>query len=208
MRITGSAMARSPAWLLLVLSGGVMADDVRLPAPVLQWSFYIFLIFALSVAIGIFFLRKRRGLVNEPLTSAVIQPFAQVYSVAPETSVADCARRMKEKQIGAVLVMENSRLVGILSERDCVNRVIASGLDAGATKVADVMTRDPACVAPDTSLYDAIEIVTNYRVRHLPVVENDEIVGVVSARDLLFRLAARERNLGTDLRAGGANGDL
>ena len=75
---------------------------------------------------------------------------------------------MVEQKIGAVLVMNGNRLVGIFTERDCLMRVLGAGIDPAATLVRDVMTEDPYCVTPNTSLSEAMAIVTNYRVRHLP----------------------------------------
>jgi CBS domain-containing protein len=167
-----------------------LAEDVLLPAPVLQASFYIFLFFAIAVAIGIFFIRKRPGLVNEPLGSLIEGPTQPVHSVGRNTSVRDCVRTMMEQRIGAVLVMEGDALIGIFSERDCMQRVIGAGLDPETTLVRDVMTENPHCVTPNTSLSEAMAIVTNYRVRHLPVIDSGMVLGLVSSGDLLFRLAS------------------
>lgn len=188
-------MRRIPHLLLaaatLLASASVQAEDVRLPAPVLQWSFYIFLLFAAAVAIGIFFIRTRPGLVNEPLGTLIEKPVrSPVHAVDKNTPVSDCVKLMVEQQIGAVLVMDGNRLAGIFSERDCLQRVLGAGADPARTLVRDVMTEDPYCVTPSTSLSEAMAIVTNYRVRHLPVLDNGEVLGVISSGDLLLRLAA------------------
>ena len=99
-----------------------LAEDVRLPAPVLTWSFYIFLLFAAAVAVGIFFVRTRKGLVNEPLGSLVEGPTLPVHAVGRNTPVRECVQQMIELNIGAMLVMEGDELLGIFSERDCLVR--------------------------------------------------------------------------------------
>jgi CBS domain-containing protein len=167
-----------------------LAEDVRLPAPVLTWSFYIFLLFAAAVAVGIFFVRTRKGLVNEPLGSLVEGPTLPVHAVGRNTPVRECVQQMIELNIGAMLVMEGDELLGIFSERDCLVRVVGQGLDPGETLVRDVMTPDPRCVTPQTSLHEAMSIVTNYRIRHLPVIDGGKVLGMVSSGDLMLRLAS------------------
>jgi CBS domain-containing protein len=175
---------------LALLAQPALAEDVQLPAPVLTWSFYIFLFFAAAVAIGIFFVRTRGGLVNEPLGSLVEAPATPVYSVSKNATVRDCVHKMMNHRIGAILVMENERLIGIFSERDCLLRVVGPGLDPEQTLVRDVMTKDPHCVTPQTSLSEAMNIITNYRFRHLPVIDNGRVLGMVSSGDLMLRLAS------------------
>lgn len=183
-----------PLTCLALLSSPASAEDVLLPAPVLQWSFYIFLFFALAVVVGIFFVRTREGLVNESLGSLIETPTHPVYSVGKNTPVKACVRKMVEHHIGAILVMEGQELVGIFSERDCMQRVVDAGLDPESTLVRDVMTENPYCVTPTTSLSEAMAIVTNYRIRHLPVVEENRVLGMVSSGDLILRLAAGEES--------------
>lgn len=181
------------ACLMVMLTAAMspaVAEDVRLPAPVLQWSFYIFLFFAAAVAIGIFFVRTRPGLVNEPLDELIDQPMGQVHSVTPHASVKEAVELMTKLQIGALLVMEDDRLAGVFSERDCMTRVVALGRDPALTPVGLVMTRDPYCISPQTTLSDALAVVTNYRIRHLPVVADGRVLGIVTSGDLILRLAA------------------
>jgi CBS domain-containing protein len=142
------------------------------------------------VAIGIFFVRTRGGLVNEPLGSLVEGPTLPVHAVGRNTPVSECVQKMIELNIGALLIMEGDELLGIFSERDCLVRVVGAGLDPGETLVRDVMTPDPRCVTPQTSLHEAMNIVSNYRIRHLPVIDGGQVLGMVSSGDLMLRLAS------------------
>ena len=107
----------------------------------------------------------------------------QVWSVAPAASVLDALNMMVEKNIGAVLVMDEDRLVGILSERDHTRNVVLKGRTAKDTLVSDTMTRRPVCVRPNQTVDDCMALMTDKRVRHLPVVEEDRVVGLISIGD-------------------------
>jgi CBS domain-containing protein len=172
----------------MVAASAVFAEDVQLPAPVLQWSFYVFLIFALVVGLGIFFVRNKKEVTDEPLSNLIEEPDSMTHSVGPYTSVVDCVQQMNELKIGAMLVMDDKQLVGIFTERDCLTKVVGAWLDPKTTKVGEVMTKDPYCVSPATSLEEAMNIISNQRFRHLPVVENGKVLGVVSSGDLTHRL--------------------
>jgi CBS domain-containing protein len=115
---------------------------------------------------------------------SVIEPRKLVVA-APRATVAEAARLMKEGKVGAVLVVEGGRLVGIFTERDALFRVIACGLDPAATALSEVMTREPKTVAPDETFGYALLLMYENGFRHAPVVENGRPVGVVSARHAL-----------------------
>jgi CBS domain-containing protein len=104
-------------------------------------------------------------------------------SVEPGLPLTEVAKRMVAKDVGAVLVTEGKRLVGILTERD-VLRAVARGIEEGTT-VADWMTRDPETLEPDESTQHAAVLMIHGGFRHLPVTENDEVVGMLSIRDLM-----------------------
>jgi CBS domain-containing protein len=104
-------------------------------------------------------------------------------SVEPGLSLTEVAKRMVAKDVGAVLVTEGKQLVGILTERD-VLRAVARGIEESTT-VADWMTRDPDTLAPDESTQHAAVLMIHGGFRHLPVTENDEVVGMLSIRDLM-----------------------
>jgi len=103
----------------------------------------------------------------------------------PETTVSKAAGLMARKKVGAILVLEHGTLVGIFTERDVVFRVIAQGCDAQTTRLADVMTTAPKTVEPDKSFGYALLLMHENRFRHLPVVENGKVIGIVSARNAL-----------------------
>lgn len=109
----------------------------------------------------------------------------KLLTAPPETTVRKAAELMAQRQVGAVMVIEEGRLVGIFTERDAVFRVVARGLDSQTTALADVMTAAPKTIAPDKSFGYALLVMHENGFRHLPVIENGKLVGVVSARDAL-----------------------
>ena len=115
---------------------------------------------------------------------SVIEPRKLVVA-APETSVAEAAKLMKKNGVGAVLIVEQGRLVGIFTERDAVFRVMAPGRDPKSTALHEVMTREPATVAPHETFGYALLMMYEQGFRHVPVVENGRPIGVVSARKAL-----------------------
>ena len=104
----------------------------------------------------------------------------------PETiTVSEAARVMKRKKIGAIMVVEGDRLIGIFTERDALFRVLAEDRDLHNTRVADVMTRNPQAIHPDKHFADALQLMHDGRFRHVPVVENGRAIGMVSASDAM-----------------------
>lgn len=103
----------------------------------------------------------------------------------PETTVSNAAKLMAHKNVGAVLVIEGERLVGIFSERDVVFRVIAQGLDAKVTKLSEVMTKEPKTLEPGRSYGHALLLMQENGFRHVPVVENGRPIGIVSSRNAM-----------------------
>lgn len=164
-----------------------MAEEVTLPAPVLEWSVYILLIFAACVAVFILIFIKGKNGSSQTLGSLLYNENPMIHSVSPDISVTECVRRMNELRIGAMLVMKDDRLVGIFTERDAITRVLGAGLNPTVTEISSVMTPDPVCVSPSTSLDEAMSIVSSRRIRHLPVVEDNKVLGVVSSGDLTHR---------------------
>ncbi len=106
-----------------------------------------------------------------------------IYSVSPTTTVWDAASTMAEDHIGAILVIADKRVMGIFSERDLLVRVILAGRDPKTTPVGDVMSRDLVYVTPQASVGEAMAVMTERRCRHLPVLENGELLGLVSIGD-------------------------
>ena len=110
---------------------------------------------------------------------------AEVFAIGPDAPVIDAIRLMAEKRIGAVLVMEGSRLAGILSERDYARKIVLQGRSSADTPVRDIMTAQVVSVSLSDSAERCMQIVTERRIRHLPVLEAGEVIGVVSIGDLV-----------------------
>jgi CBS domain-containing protein len=115
------------------------------------------------------------------LVSAVMS--GRLLVATPTDTLADAAHRMADRRVGAILVVEGDHLAGILTERD-VLRAVARGIDEGTT-AADWMTRDPETLEPDESTEHAAVLMIHGGFRHLPVTEKDEVVGMLSIRDLM-----------------------
>jgi len=109
----------------------------------------------------------------------------EVHAVAPGDSVFDAIRLMAEKGIGAVLVMDGATLAGIVSERDYARKVVLHGRSSADTSVRDIMTADVVTVGPNHTVEHCMQVVTEHRIRHLPVVEDGEVIGVISIGDLV-----------------------
>ena len=105
--------------------------------------------------------------------------------VAPEMSVSETTTRMAGAKIGAVIVLEESKLVGIFTERDLLNRVVSVGSDPQKTKISDVMTKNVAVCNADDTYENCLAQMRQIGCRHMPVVEGDQLLGVLSIRDLL-----------------------
>ena len=109
----------------------------------------------------------------------------EVFAIGPDVPVIEAVRLMAEKGIGAVLVMQGGRLAGILSERDYARKVVLQGRASSDTPVRDIMTADVVVVGLDDTAERCMQIVTESRIRHLPVVDHDAVLGVVSIGDLV-----------------------
>jgi CBS domain-containing protein len=108
-----------------------------------------------------------------------------VWSVSPWESVYEAIAAMSERQVGALPVMEGGRLVGIISERDYARRVILKGRSSKETQIAEIMTTPVVYVTPEATVQGCMRIMTANRVRHLPVVEDGRVVGIISIGDLV-----------------------
>lgn len=119
-----------------------------------------------------------------PLGTILANKGRDIHSVGPKATVLEAIELMNEKNIGAVLVLDDGRPVGMFTERDVLTHVIPKGVDPAKTPLADVMTRDIMVVGPDTTIEAAMAIFTEKRCRHLPLMEGDELVGLVSSGDV------------------------
>jgi CBS domain-containing protein len=111
----------------------------------------------------------------------------RVYSVEADSSVLEAARFMMEHNIGALPVLRNGELVGIFSERDIMNRVVAIGRMPGTTRVAEVMTANPKSVSVTETVENSLFLMREHGFRHLPITDGKQLKGLVSLRDLLLR---------------------
>jgi CBS domain-containing protein len=119
---------------------------------------------------------------------------SEVWSVSPDASVYDAIRQMAERGVGALLVMEGERLAGIVSERDYARKVILEGRASRETPVADIMTADLVLASPDQGVEHCLATMTAHRVRHLPVVQAERVVGMVSIGDLVKAVIADQQH--------------
>jgi CBS domain-containing protein len=109
----------------------------------------------------------------------------EIFAIGPDAPVVEAIRLMAEKRIGAVLVLEGGRLVGILSERDYARKIVLQGRSSADTPVRTIMTAEVITVGLDDSADHCMQIVTDHRIRHLPVLHNGQVLGVVSIGDLV-----------------------
>lgn len=116
----------------------------------------------------------------------------EVYSIGPDDSVYSAIETMAEKSVGALLVMSGEDLVGILSERDYARKVILKGRSSRETAVKDIMTKRVLFVGPERTIEEAMALMTDKRIRHLPVMENDELLGIFSVGDVIKAMISHQ----------------
>jgi CBS domain-containing protein len=120
---------------------------------------------------------------------------SDVISVAPDETVYTALEVMEEHNIGAVVVLDEENLVGILTERDYARKVILLDRLSKSTKVSSIMTSELHTVVPDTTVVDCMGIMTDRKVRHLPVIDGGDLVGVISIGDVVKAIIAQQRSL-------------
>ena len=116
-----------------------------------------------------------------------------IVAIAPEVTVLDAVKLLAEKNVGAVLVIDGTRLVGMFSERDYARKVVLLGRSSSNTPVREVMTRDVVFVTPANTNEDCMALMTDKHVRHLPVVANDQVVGLLSIGDLVKDIISEQQ---------------
>ncbi len=116
-----------------------------------------------------------------------------MWTIGPEAMVFDAIHLMDEKNVGALPVMEGSKLIGIVSERDYMTKVMLKGKSSKETPVSDIMIRQVVTVGPHQTVSECMRIITEHRIRHLPVVDGEELLGIVSIGDLVKWIIATQR---------------
>ena len=117
----------------------------------------------------------------------------EIHSIEPDASVFDAIKLMAEKEIGALLVMEGDKLAGIISERDYARKVILKGRSSRETPIKDIMTVQVTYAHPEQSVQECMAVMTDKRIRHLPILENNVVVGMISIGDLVKAIIAEQQ---------------
>lgn len=117
---------------------------------------------------------------------------SEVWSISPEATVYEALQLMADKNIGALVVLEGGKLAGIISERDYARKVILHQKSSVQIPVSEIMTRTVFFVSPDASIEECMALMTNQRVRHLPVLEDDKLVGVISIGDVVKAIISNQ----------------
>ncbi len=118
-----------------------------------------------------------------------------VWAVKPDDTIFDSLRLMAEKGVGALLVMDGDKLVGIVTERDYARKVILEGKSSKTTAISEIMTEKVLCVAPERTIEECMALMTDKRARHLPVVDDKRVVGVLSIGDLVKAILGEQQVL-------------
>ena len=116
-----------------------------------------------------------------------------IWSIGPDASVYDAIKMMAEKGVGALMVMEGPKVVGVISERDYARKVILMGHSSRETKIKDIMTTRVVYANPDDSVQECMALMTDKHIRHLPIMEGEKLVGVISIGDLVKSIIAEQR---------------
>ena len=119
----------------------------------------------------------------------------QVWSIAPRAQVFEALEMMAEKNVGALLVLEGEKIVGIMSERDYARKVMLKGKSSKSTPVSEIMTGEVLYVTPSQSVEECLLLMTNKKIRHLPVLENDKLVGIISIGDVVNEMISEKELL-------------
>jgi len=130
--------------------------------------------------------RKPASNPNEEIGDYMVSP---VLSIAPDASTQEAAKLMESKHIGSLLVKDGENFVGIITETDLTRKIVAQGLQDKNPKVSDVMTAPLQTIDCHEPIVDANQLMANKRIRHIAVTENDQVVGVLSVRDLIHYYA-------------------
>ena len=120
---------------------------------------------------------------------------SQVFTTNPDTKIVDAVKEMAKKKVGALIVLLNDEVKGVITEQDFTRRVVLADLDNDKTLVKDVMTHPVAVIRPDQSINDGMAMMTEKRVRHLPVIENNKLIGLISIGDLVKEVISEQESI-------------
>lgn len=129
-----------------------------------------------------------------PVSTLLAEKPPNLFAIESTASVLDAVKMMNSHTIGSLLILENRKLVGIFTERDVLRRVVVPGVDANRTLVSEVMSTDVDTFTPDTSVTDALAHMNKYRHRHIPVVKDEEVLGLISIGDITRWLSRNAQN--------------
>jgi len=130
--------------------------------------------------------------VAETVASILNNKGRRIWSIDPEATIYDAIAMMADKSVGALLVCSGYKLLGIISERDYARKVILQGKSSKDTRVEEIMTHPVITVTPQHTVDDCMRLITDHRVRHLPVIDGHEVVGVISIGDLVRAIIAHQ----------------
>jgi CBS domain-containing protein len=136
---------------------------------------------------------------NDPIARVLEHKGSDVATITPDVMVIVAVHKMNERKIGALLVVDSERPVGIFTERDVLVRVVAAGLDPKTTPVSEVMTRNPVVIHATVTVKEALSVITEKRCRHLPVVDDAGLLGLISIGDLTSWLVRDQQRTIADL---------
>jgi len=143
--------------------------------------------------------RPEQILAYRPLKQILAAKPKALWTIGARDSALSAMQLMADKNIGLLVVMEHRSIVGVLSERDCVRRLVLAGKSPEATPVADIMVRNVVKADIANSFVDCLKLMHEHQIRHLPVIENDDLVGLISVRDLLSEAVAHHARVISEL---------
>lgn len=108
-----------------------------------------------------------------------------VLKISQDTKIIDCAKAMAQKEVGSAIILEQDKVIGIITEQDLARKVMAKGLDPENTSVSEIMTKDPYTVDPDKDIYYAMVDMGKKKIKHLPVIRNGNLQGIVTFKDII-----------------------
>jgi CBS domain-containing protein len=126
---------------------------------------------------------------------------AQVYSISPEAKVYQALQMMADKNVGALMVMEGDMVAGLISERDYARKIVLKGKFSKDVPVREIMTADIIRISPDEDVEQCMELMTDKRIRHLPVFKNDRLVGIISIGDIVKAIIEHKEEIIEQLEA-------